>query len=418
MLPFVPVPPRRLEDHREPAGDDAVDRLREVAGELSGARILHVNSTGFGGGVAELLSAQVPLLNDLGIETAWQVIEGSDEFFTITKFVHNGLQGAEVPWTEQMAQLYLDRCRANAKQLADGYDFVIVHDPQPAGMLCFLEEEGRHRGTWVWRCHLELSAPFPPLWAFFAAHIARYDGAVFSMPEYVRPDLAGPHTFVIPPSIDPLSLKNSWISHETTFDVLTRYGIDRTRPLMTQVSRFDPWKDPVGVIDAYRLAKRKVPKLQLLLVGSMAADDPEGWHYLERTEAHRAGDGDIFLLSNLQEVGNLEVNTFQRESTVVVQKSIREGFGLVVAEALWKETPVVGGDVGGIRLQIEDGVNGYLVSSVEDCAERVVQLVRSPRKRARMGRAGRQHVRDRFLTTRELEGHLRMLASLSGRRTK
>jgi trehalose synthase len=412
MLHFVPVPARHVDDYREAAGEQAVESLRQAAAELSGARILHVNSTAFGGGVAELLHTQVALLNDLGIETAWQVIDGAEDFFTVTKFAHNGLQGAQVPWTPEMETIYLDRCRSNAAGLAEDYDFVIMHDPQPAGILPILEAEGRRKGRWVWRCHIDLSAPHPPILAFFRDQVRGYDGAIFTMQEFVPAGLAGPVVAIIPPSIDPLSLKNGWIDPDTVYEVLHRYGIDRTRPIIAQVSRYDPWKDPVGVLEAYRLAKRKFPELQLLLVGSMAHDDPEGWHYLEVTEAHRAGDPDVFLLSNLQEVGNLEVNAFQRASAVVIQKSLREGFGLVVAEAMLKETPVVGGNVGGIRLQIEDGVSGFLVDSVEQCGERVVQLLADAHLRTEMGKAGRERVRQRFLSLREIEDHLRMLASL------
>jgi trehalose synthase len=413
MLPFVPVPARPLDDYAEAAGEEAVESLRRSAEALSGARILHVNSTAFGGGVAELLLTQVALLNDLGIETAWQVIEGSDDFFTITKFVHNGLQGAEVPWTKDMEAIYFDRCRSNAEELAEGYDFVIVHDPQPAGMLQMLEADGKRKGTWLWRCHLDLSAPHPPILNFFADQAATYDGTIFTMDDYVPAALSGPKVTTIAPSIDPLSLKNGWIDHSTVYEVLHRYGIDRTRPIMSQVSRFDPWKDPVGVIEAYRLAKREFADLQLLLIGSMAHDDPEGWHYLEVTQAHREDDPDVFLLSNLQEVGNLEVNAFQRASTVVVQKSVREGFGLVVSEAMWKETPVVAGNVGGIRLQIEDGTSGFLVDTVEECAERVARLLGDAHLRIEMGRAGRERVRRHFLSLREIDDHLRLLASLS-----
>ena len=413
MLPTVPVPPRRLDEYREAAGEEAVDRLQALARELSGARMLHVNSTAFGGGVAELLFTQVALLNDLGIDTAWQVIGGTDDFFTITKFAHNGLQGAEVPWTADMEKIYFERCQANAEELAEGYDFVLIHDPQPAGILPILEERGKRKGTWAWRCHIDLSEPFGPVWDFFAGQVTGYDGAVFTVEDFVQPGLTGPTVFIIPPSIDPLSLKNEWIDAETVYGVLHRYGVDRSRPLVTQVSRFDPWKDPVGVIEAYRLAKEDFPELQLVLVGSMAHDDPEGWHYLEVTEAHRDGDPDIFLLSNLQEVGNLEVNAFQRASAIVLQKSIREGFGLVVSEALWKETPVIAGNVGGIRLQIENGVSGYLVDSPEECAERMVRLLRDASECSRLGKAGRETVRERFLSLREIEDYLRMFASLA-----
>jgi trehalose synthase len=412
MLPFVPVPPINLEEYVEPAGVEAVERLRELAAPLSGARVLHVNSTAFGGGVAELLYTQVALLNELGIDATWQVIEGTDEFFQVTKFAHNGLQGANVPWTRDMRDLFCERSVVNAGRLAKGADVVIVHDPQPAGILAVLEDEGARQGTWVWRCHIDLTSAYEPVWRFFAKLASRYDAAVFTMEEFVRPELTGPEVYIIPPSIDPLSLKNQWIDPDTVFGVLHRFGIDRTRPIVTQVSRFDPWKDPVGVIESYRLVKEEVPGTQLILAGSMAKDDPEGWHYLEVTEERGAGDPDVFLLSNLHDVGNLEVNAFQRASSVVVQKSLREGFGLVVSEALWKGIPVVGGDTGGIRLQIEDGKTGYLVSSVEECAERVLRLLGNPRLRARMGRAGREHVRRRFLTTRELEDQVGMLARL------
>ena len=412
MLPIVPVPPRPLDDYREAAGEEAVERLRRAAEPLSGARILHLNSTAFGGGVAELLFTQVALLQDLGIETAWQVIGGSDDFFMVTKFAHNGLQGHAVPWTEHMQDIYMERCEVNASEVAEGFDFVLVHDPQPAGILTVLDQRGARRGRWIWRCHIDLSASDPAVWRYFAGHVAGYDAAVFTMQDFVRSGLTGPRVFIIPPSIDPLSLKNGWVGHTTEYEVLNRYGVDRSRPIVCQVSRFDPWKDPVGVIEAYRMAKKEVPGLQLVLVGSMAHDDPEGWHYLEVTESAREADPDIFLLTNLQEVGHLEVNAFQRAATVVVQKSLREGFGLVVSEALWKERPVIGGNVGGIRLQIEDGVDGYLVDSVDQCAERMVDLLQNPHRGSQMGKTGKERVRERFLSLREVEDHLRMLAVL------
>ena len=412
VLPTVPVTPRNVDDYVAAAGEQAVENLRRAAAPLSGARILNLSSTAFGGGVAELLHTQVGLMNGLGIDATWQVIHGSDEFFAITKMVHNALQGAEVPWTEHMQDAYLERCVVNAAEMATDFDFVIAHDPQPAGILTILEDQGKRFGTWIWRCHIDLSAPHMPVWSFFADHVLPYDVVVLSSPEFVQPGLETQRMSIIPPSIDPLSLKNTWLGEDTIFDVLTRYGVDRSRPILTQVSRFDPWKDPVGVIDAYRLAKKEFPGLQLVLVGSMAHDDPEGWHYIEVTDAHREGDPDIFLLTNLQEVGNLEVNAFQRASTIVVQKSLREGFGLVVSEGLWKEKPVLGGNVGGIRLQIEDGVNGFLVDSVEHCGERAIELLGDYERREKMGKVGRQSVRDRFLCIREVDDHLRMLASL------
>jgi trehalose synthase len=412
VLPLVPIPPRHVDELIEPAGEEAIVRLRDAASALAGARVLQLNSTNFGGGVAELLFTHVALMNDLGVQTDWRVINGHEDFFFVTKTVHNALQGAETVWTEHMEQTYFNQCLENAQEWTDDYDYVIVNDPQPAAILSILESEGRRTGKWAWRCHIDLSNSYQPVWDYYAQWVSHYDGAVFTMQDFVRAGFQGPKVFIIPPSIDPLSTKNSWLGPGTVYEILARYGIDRTRPMMTQVSRFDPWKDPVGVIDAYRIAKETVPDLQLVMVASMAQDDPEGLHYLEVTERHRDGDPDVFLLSNLQGVGNVEVNAFQRESTVVVQKSLREGFGLVVAEGMWKERAVVAGNTGGIRLQIEDGVSGYLVDSVEACAGRVTDLITDGALRTEMGRAARERVRERFLTPRELEDTLRMLAAL------
>jgi trehalose synthase len=412
VLSPVPVPPRHVGELIEPAGEEAIERLRAAASALSGARILELNSTNFGGGVAELLFSQVGLMIDLGLHTEWRVMGGHEDFFAVTKAVHNALQGAEIEWTPQMQETYLKQNRENAAAWSEDYDFVIVHDPQPAAMLAMLEEEGRRKGKWAWRCHIDLSNSYQPVWDYYAQWVSRYDAAVFTMGDFVRPGFEGPEVFLVPPSIDPLSTKNCWIGDRTSHEVLVRYGIDARRPIVTQVSRFDPWKDPLGVIDAYRLVKESVPAAQLVMVASMAQDDPEGLHYLELTEEHRAGDPDVFLLSNLQGVGNLEVNAIQRESTVIVQKSIREGFGLVVSEGMWKERPVVGGNTGGIRLQIEDGVSGFLVDSVEQCAARVGELLADPALRATMGRVAHERVKNNFLTPREIEDYLRMLAAL------
>jgi trehalose synthase len=412
VLSPVPVPPRHVGELIEPAGEEAIERLRAAASALSGARILELNSTNFGGGVAELLFSQVGLMIDLGLHTEWRVMGGHEDFFAVTKAVHNALQGAEIEWTPQMQETYLKQNRENAAAWSEDYDFVIVHDPQPAAMLALLEEDGRRKGKWAWRCHIDLSNSYQPVWDYYAHWVSRYDAAVFTMGDFVRPGFEGPEVFLVPPSIDPLSTKNCWIGDRTSHEVLVRYGIDARRPILTQVSRFDPWKDPLGVIDAYRIVKESIPAAQLVMVASMAQDDPEGLHYLELTEEHRAGDPDVFLLSNLQGVGNLEVNAIQRESTVIVQKSIREGFGLVVSEGMWKERPVVGGNTGGIRLQIEDGVSGFLVDSVEQCAARVSELLADPALRATMGRVARERVKNNFLTPREIEDYLRMLAAL------
>lgn len=413
MLATVPVPEKRLADYVETAGAEAVERLREAARPLQGARLLQLNSTGFGGGVAELLFTQVALLNDLGVSTTWAVLEGSDEYFAVTKAVHNALQGAPVEWTTQMAATYWDRIVANAAELPDDYDYYLIHDPQPAAVIRVLEEEHRRRGRWLWRCHIDLSTPDAPVWDFFEPIVNRYDAAIFTMADYAQPGVREPELAFIPPSIDPLSVKNRPVSEETTREVLGAYGIDPSRPTLTQVSRFDPWKDPLGVIDAYRLVKREIPDLQLIMAGSLAHDDPEGMRFLDLTEEHRAGDPDVHLLTNLQGVGDLEISAFQQASDVIVQKSTREGFGLVVTEGMWKRKPVIGGNVGGIRLQIDDGQSGYLVDSVEACAERALKLLRDPDLRERMGAAGRGRVRERFLSLREIEDYLRLMVRVT-----
>jgi trehalose synthase len=409
VLATVPVIPKSVDDYAEAAGALAVERVRRAAEPLRGARVLMVNSTAFGGGVAELLFTQVALLQDLGIETTWGVLEGAEDYFAVTKAVHNALQGASLDWTVAMETVYWDRIRANAERLTEDFDFVWIHDPQPAALIRIMDDEGRRKGTWLWRCHIDLSTPNEQVWAFFEPIVNRYDAAVFTMEAFAQPGVTVPRWF-IPPSIDPLSTKNLPISEDTIFETLDAYGVDRERPTLTQVSRFDPWKDPIGVIDAYRLARESTPGLQLVMAGSMATDDPEGMAYLDLTEQHREGDPDIHLLSNLQNVGNLEVNAFQRAADVIVQKSIREGFGLVVSEGMWKGKPIVAGNVGGITLQIEDGFSGFLIDSVQACADRIVELLVDPALRERMGEDGRERVRERFLCLREVEDYLGVMS--------
>jgi trehalose synthase len=407
------VQPRRVSDYAAAAGDEAIERLRAAAEPLRGARLLQVNSTAFGGGVAELLHTHVPLLNDLGIHTTWCVIEGSDEFFVVTKAIHNALQGSEHRLTEDMEKVYWDRMRANAPQLPRDFDFVLIHDPQPAALLTLVEEEGARRGRWIWRCHIDLSATYRPVWELFQPLVNRFDAAIFTAEEFVQPGVAVPEVALIPPSIDPLSYKSLDMSLGAVLETTDSLGIDARRPLLTQVSRFDPWKDPLGVIDAYRIVRRHVPDVQLVMIGSLAHDDPEGMRYLELTNEHAGDDPDVHLLTNLDGVGDSAVNAVQRLADVVIQKSLREGFGLVVSEAMWKGKPVVGGDVGGIRLQIVDGETGYLVGGASECADAVTRLLLDADLRHRMGEAGRERVRRTFLTTRELEDHLRLLSRLA-----
>ena len=414
MLGSVPLTPKSLEDYRHIIGDERTEEILRLAASLRGARVLHLNATSFGGGVAEILATLVPLMNDVGLAADWQVIRGSDEFYNVTKALHNSLQGMIIDWTPEMRDVWLHHNAANAGLFDETYDYVIVHDPQPAGILAILRERGSPHasGRWIWRCHIDLTDAQPQTWDMINLYLREYDAAIFTARDYVKDDFAGPRLFIVPPAIDPLSPKNVELSDDTYHDILDRYGLDHSRPFVTQVSRFDPWKDPLGVIEAYRIVKRDVPELQLVLIASMAHDDPEGWAWYERTVRRAGEDFDIKILSNLNGVGNVEVNAFQR-ANVVIQKSVREGFGLVVSEALWKQRPVVAGRVGGIPLQLVDGETGYLVTTTEECAQRVGELLADAALADAMGATGREYVRERFLITRYLRDYLAMFSSLA-----
>jgi trehalose synthase len=415
VLERVPLLERKLDDYADLVGHEVIARIRELAEPLRGARVLHVNATAYGGGVAELLATHVPLLRSLGIDADWQVLHGSDEFFEITKTVHNGLQGGNVEWTPQMERLYLERVLDNALLFEGEYDFVVAHDPQPAALLSFLRERRRDLATntcWVWRCHIDLTAANQTVWEFFRPFVELHDASVWTMDEFVPKSLSMDRVVQAPPSIDPLSVKNLFLATPFCEELARQYGVDVRRPIMCQVSRYDPWKDPVGVIQAFRIVRERVADAQLVLAGSMATDDPEGFRVWEQTEEARAGDRDIFLLSNLHQVGSVQINAFQRIADVVVQKSLREGFGLTVSEALWKGRPVVGGRCGGIKLQIRDGYDGYLVDSIEECAKRTIDLLADPVGADALGSPGHEHVRANFLSTRELEDWLRLFTEL------
>jgi trehalose synthase len=415
LLEHVPLLEKNYDDYTGIVGVEVIDELRRLAEPLRGARVLHLNATAYGGGVAELLATHVPLMRSLGIDADWQVLHGSDEFFAVTKEVHNALQGADIEWTSEMQRTYLEKMLDNALLLDGHYDFIVAHDPQPAAILSFLRERlgGVMADTrWIWRCHIDLTDANPKVWEFFRPFVELYDASVWTMPEFVPASLDMARVVHAPPCIDPLSVKNLDLAMPFCKELTRQYGIDVHRPIVCQVSRFDPWKDPVGVIDAFRIVRERVPSAQLLLAGSMATDDPEGFRVWEETEAARAGDRDIYLLSNLHQVGAVQINAFQRVADVVLQKSLREGFGLTVSEALWKGRPVVGGRAGGIKLQIRDGFDGWLVDSIEDCAQRTIDLLADPVGADALGLQGREHVRANFLSTREVRDWLTLFQSL------
>jgi trehalose synthase len=410
MLQEVSLGHKSLADYTHIAGKATIERIRELAETMKGHRVLHVSATAFGGGVSEILYTIVPLMRDAGIDAHWHVIFGKEEFFNATKLLHNSLQGAEETLSAEQWEIFDEINAINAEGLQGEWDTIIVHDPQPIGLRRGAKETSRN---WIWRCHIDLSEPNPEPIARLLPMIEEYDATVWHMPAYVPEGVNGHNGVkIIPPAIDPLSPKNMAFSPDDAAFVCRQFGIDVDRPLLTQVSRFDPWKDPMGVIDAYRIVHEQMPEVQLALVGSMATDDPEGWEFFQHTFEYADGDDDIKILNNLNNVGAIEVNAFQSQSDVCLQKSIREGFGLTVTEALWKGRPTVAGNVGGIPLQIENGESGFLVDSPEECAQRCLEILADPELGKRLGRAGKEHARKEFLSPRLLRDWMDLFAEL------
>ena len=405
MLQPIAVGHRSLADYTHLAGRPLTEEIRTLAAELEGLRVLHISATAFGGGVSEILYTLVPLMRDVGIEAEWQIMLGREEFYNVTKLLHNALQGDPRGLSEEQWEVYRSYNAMNARTIGGEWDVIVIHDPQPAA----IREEARQKaGTWIWRCHIDLSAPNPGAVDGIVPLVSQYDRCVFHIERYVPAGLDGAAVVICPPAIDPLSPKNMALSPEDAAFVCDQFGIDVDRPLLCQVSRFDPWKDPIGVIDAYRTVTEEMPEVQLALVGSMATDDPEGWEFFNTTMAYASSDPDIHILNNLNNVGAIEVNAFQSQADVMIQKSTREGFGLTVSEALWKARPTIGGKVGGIPLQVRDGETGYLVASPEECAARALEILRRPDLGKQLGRSGKEHVRKNFLTPRLLRDWLRI----------
>jgi trehalose synthase len=415
MLPIVNVGSKSLADYATISGRGLMAEIQRLAEPLEGKRILHLSATAFGGGVAEINYTLVPLMKSAGLAADWRIIKGQDEFFNVTKMIHNALQGNPQGLTSDEQRIFHEYNAQNAEELDDSeYDFIIVHDPQPAAMIDHFPGSA---ARWIWRCHIDLSTPNEDVLGVLLPSLARYDAAIFHVPAYVPRSDDLPEAFIWPPAIDPLTPKNMALSAEDAAYIVDQFGIDVDRLLITQVSRFDPWKDPLGVIDSFRLVREQHQGIQLALVGSMAHDDPEGWEYYNQTVEYAAGDPDIFILSNLNNIGSVEVNAFQVHSAAVLQKSIREGFGLTVTEGLWKSRPTVAGRVGGIPTQIQDGETGWLVDSVEECANACKEILESPDEARRRGRNGKEFVRQHFLTPRLLRDWLALLNRLDGNDT-
>jgi trehalose synthase len=399
-----------LQRYREIVGEEIIDELMQMGYVLNGMKILHINSTKMGGGVAEILTTMVDFMKVLGIEVDWHVVRGTPEFFECTKQFHNGLQGLkQTTPSPELFKAYEETNRANAEELKSAIeqaDIVFIHDPQPAALIASFPER---KNKWVWRCHIDVSNPNRVIWKFLKNYVQQYDASIFSLVNFAQPL---PHPiYLIPPSIDPLTEKNIPLPEEEIAAIYTRFDLDPTRPMILQVSRFDYFKDPMGVIRAYQLAKKFKRGLQLVLAGGGAPDDPEGEIVLKRVKEAAQSDKDIHVLF-LPADSHRTINALQRAADVVLQKSIKEGFGLTVTEALWKHKPVIGGNCGGIRLQVVNHHTGFLVNTPEGAAERIRFLLQSPDVAKEMGEKGHRFVHEYFLNTRHLRDYLTLIISL------
>lgn len=392
----------KLDEYIPIVGESVMNDLRLLAGKLEGKVIQHINSTPVGGGVAEILSRMVPLLQELGVDTKWDVIKGGEQFFEVTKKFHNALHGRDEEITQHDFDIFMETGRENIKGVDTSGDIVFVHDPQPITLI-----EKKTDNKWLWRCHIDVSSPNQRVWKFLMDFIVRYDSSVFSSPSFSQK--LPIRQFLIPPSIDPLSDKNKELSQEEIDAVLDKYGIPKDKPIITQVSRFDRLKDPLGVIEAY-LRVKKYNNCRLILAGGTAEDDPEGVRVLEEVKEKAQQDKDIHVL--LLSQNNIEINALQRASTVIIQKSLREGFGLTVAEALWKNKPVVASNVGGIPLQIKHKYSGLLCHSIDGASFAIKQLLNSPEYARRLGENGHEHIKNNFLLTRHLRDYMLLFLSL------
>jgi trehalose synthase len=393
-----------LSDYEGVAPAGTVEFIQRLAERVKGKSLLHVNSTRYGGGVAEILSRLIPLLKGLEIDVRWEVIEGSEFFFTVTKNFHNALQGQVVNVTEDMLQAYLECNQENAKKLDLVADVVVIHDPQPAALVSRRKEKDK----WVWRCHIDISQPQRKIWRFLRPLVTQYDAAIFSLPKFAQ-RLPTPQ-YLVYPSIDPLSDKNRDLTEEDIDSVLNKLGIPRDKPILLQVSRYDRFKDPLGVIEAYKLTK-KHSDCRLVLAGGSATDDPEGSTVLAEVQTAAGADPDIHVLV-LPPTADLQINALQRAATIILQKSTREGFGLTVSEAMWKGKPVIGGFAGGITVQIVFGVTGYTVHSIEGAAYWLRYLLENPDVAQQLGANAKEYVRRNFLITRHLADYIAVMIKL------
>lgn len=413
MYGTLALTPKALDEYRPIIGDDGAEEIRRLAEPLRGLRVLHLSVTAFGTGVAELLNATVPLLTDVGLKCEWQVIRPAEEFAAVSKALYRALAGTNVEWTPQMSEVWLRYSAMNAELLTDSYDVIIVHDPQPAAIRSFVPEATRSGSRWVLHSHLDLSSASNDVWPLLRSHVEGYDSIVFEAKDFVHADLRAIPVTIIKPAIDPLGPRNMELSPTAVQSMLHRYGIDPERPLLCQISPCDPASDLLGVIDVHDLVRREIPGLQLALIAANPPADPTSIAYFDETVNKSMDDDDVHILRGVSEVGNVEVNAFQRAADVVIQKGLRKGFGIWVSDAQWKERPVVTARTGGLAQQVLDGETGFLGASTDEFAERTTRLLKDRELAQQLGRAGHQHVRKHFLITRFIVDELRLLTDLT-----
>lgn len=416
MYGHVPTISRTIEQYRDLIGDAGLQEIRDLARPLTGARVLHLNIAPFGTIVSDLLGSLVPLMNSVGLSADLQVIRVAADFQHVNSAMYDALGGADAEWTPEMANTWLKYNAMNARLFDRDYDFVVIHDPQPAGILSAkLEQSGqRPAGKWIWHCHLDLGDARPEVWDLLRRHVEHHDAIAFSAAEYARPDIQTPLERIIPPAIDPLGPRNAELPRQVTSQVLHQHGIDDQRPLICQIARFDRWNDPVGAAEAYRLAKQSCPELQLILVATVEPEDDLSWSQWQQIAQRSREDRDLHLLSSIREVGNTEMNAFQRAADVCLQMSVKKGFAVTLLEAMWKGRPVVGGRSGALPLQIVDGLNGYLVANSQESARRIEHVLTEPESAREMGEAGHRLAGERYTVTSYLRDYLALFRDLAG----
>jgi trehalose synthase len=411
MLSPIEVGKKSLDNCISISGERKIQEIKDLAQKLSGMRVLHINPSAFGGGVAEILFTLVPLMRDVGLHVDWFAIQGNERFVKIADDIYKALQSERVEITQEMQNKYMEICKEHVSAIEDKYDYIIVHTSDPVGMINFRE---KFSARWIWRCDLDISSPDQESWKFLCPIIQKYDGGIFTMKQFMRPDINFKNFAISPPSIDPLNLKNSILSQEEYRKIVQKFGVNPDKPIILQLSSFHPLKDPIGVIDSYRIVKEQIPDVQLVLITFIGSSNPDSWKYYEKTIRHAGEDYNIHFLSNMNGVGSIESNAFQRAASIIVKKSLNENFGVVVAEGLWKEKPVVASNVDGLSIQVVDEINGFLVNTTEEFAEKMILLLNQPELAKKMGIRGKEYVRENFLITRQLKDYLTLLARLSG----